>query len=62
MTRKEARQKVAEYIKTHPELTYEQIAEKLQCGQSTIGGIAREFQIRRQHIALSEADLSKLEG
>jgi DNA invertase Pin-like site-specific DNA recombinase len=62
LTRKEARQIVAEYIQNHPELTYKQIAEKLNCGLSTVGNIASEFKIRRQHLALSEVDLSKLEG
>ena len=62
MTHKEARQKVAEYIKAHPELTYKQISEILNCGLSTIGRIAREFDIaRQQHKPISEADLFKLE-
>ena len=62
MTRKEARQKVAAYISANPTMTYKQIAEKLNCGLSTIGGISQEFGVRRQHPALTEADLSKLEG
>jgi uncharacterized protein YerC len=63
MTSKEARQKVAGFIKNNPHLTYKQISEKLDCGLSTIGRVAREFQISRQkHKPLCEADLSKLEA
>jgi DNA-binding MurR/RpiR family transcriptional regulator len=62
MTRQEARQKVAEYITANPHFSYRQIAEKLQCSLSTVSTIAREFGVSRQRAALSEADLSKLEG
>ncbi len=62
MTRREVRQKIAQYLKTHPELTYKQLAEKLNCGLSTVGNIAREFGIERQRKALTDADLSSLEG
>jgi DNA-binding MurR/RpiR family transcriptional regulator len=62
MTNREARQQVAEYIHTHPQMTYRQISEKLDCGLSTIGRIAREFNISRQkNKPITEADLSKLE-
>jgi DNA invertase Pin-like site-specific DNA recombinase len=62
MTRKKVRQTIAEYLGAHPELTYKQVAEKLNCGLSTVGNIAREFGIARQRKALSDADLSSLEG
>ena len=62
MTRKEARQRVAEYMKANPGLTYKQVSEILSCGLSTVGAIAKEFGIRRQRKALSEADLAKMEG
>jgi hypothetical protein len=43
-------------------MTYRQISEKLDCGLSTIGRIAREFNISRQkNKPITEADLSKLE-
>lgn len=61
MTRQEVRKVIAEFIHSHPTLTYREIAETLHCGQSTIGGIARQFGIRRQRAPLNADDLSKLE-
>jgi hypothetical protein len=62
MTRKQVRQGIAVYIKAHPELTYRELAETLNCGLSAIAAIAHEFGITRQRKPLSEADLRKLEG
>ena len=62
MTRKEARQLLAEYLKQHPELSYRDVAEKLNCGLSTVGGVAREFGVRRQRKAFDADYLSKLTG
>jgi DNA invertase Pin-like site-specific DNA recombinase len=62
MTRRKVRQTIAEYLKSHQELTYKQVAAKLNCGLSTVGNIAREFGITRQRKALSDADLTSLEG
>ena len=60
MTRKEARQLLAEYLKQHPEPSYRDVAEKLNCGLSTVGGVAREFGVRRQRKAFGADYLSKL--
>jgi len=57
MTRKEVRAKIAEYITENPQLTYRDIAAKLDCSISTVSGIAKEFNISR---VLVEADLLKL--
>jgi hypothetical protein len=56
----EVRQKIAEYLKANPELTYKAVAEKLHCAPTTISSIAREFGVTRQRKALSEADLIAL--
>jgi predicted XRE-type DNA-binding protein len=60
MTRKEVRQKIAEYLKANPELTYKQASEALHCGQSTVSTIAREYGITRLRKPLSESDLNNL--
>jgi DNA invertase Pin-like site-specific DNA recombinase len=60
MTRKEARQLLAEYLKQHPELSYREIAETLNCGLSTVAGVAREFGVSRQRKAFGADYLSKL--
>ena len=62
MTRKEVRDRVADYIRNHPLESLKSISLKLGCSLSAIGNITREYHIRRQQGALSEADLRKLEG
>jgi DNA invertase Pin-like site-specific DNA recombinase len=62
MTRKEVRDKLADYIRNHPQESYKTISLKLGCALSTINNISREYHIVRQRAALSEADLRKLEG
>lgn len=58
MTRKEARERIADYLKANPHMTYREVSAKLNCGLSTIGKIAREFGITRYN----KYDLSKLEN
>ena len=64
MTRKEVRDRVAEFIKQHPELTYKQIADQLGdgCNKATIAAIAREYDIRRIMSAITPEQLKKLGG
>jgi DNA-binding MurR/RpiR family transcriptional regulator len=61
-TRTEARTKIAEYLKAHPEVSYKELAAKLGCAASTIATIAHKAGIVRQRKALNLADVSKLEG
>jgi hypothetical protein len=60
MTRKEVRRKVAQIIADNPQLSYKALSLKLNCAVSTVATIAREYEIRRQRPALTEADLTKL--
>ena len=60
--RKEARAKIAEFLKAHPEVSYRELAAGLGCALSTVATIAREYKIVRQRKALNLDDLSKLEG
>jgi hypothetical protein len=57
-----ARAAIAEYLKTHPEVSYLELSKRLGCSRSTIAAIAREYQCVRQRKALTVDDLSKLEG
>lgn len=50
------------YVQQHPDKTYRQIADILGCSESTVSRICLMHGIRRIRKALSEADLSKLEG
>jgi hypothetical protein len=60
MSHKEVRAAIAEYLRNHPELSYKQLALKLNCATSTVATIAREHGITRQRKALSDADLKGL--
>ena len=60
MTRKEVRRQLAQFISDNPRLSYKALSLKLNCAVSTIATIAREYGIRRQRPALTEADLTKL--
>jgi hypothetical protein len=60
MTRKEVRRKLAQFIADNPQLSYKALSLKLNCAISTVATIAREYEIRRQRPALTEADLTKL--
>lgn len=60
MSHKEARAAIAEYLKNHPELSYKEVALKLNCATSTVGTIACQHGITRQRKALSDADLKGL--
>ena len=60
MTRREARKSLAEYLKENPTISYKDVAEKLNCSLSTVGGVAREFGVRRQRKPLDADCLSKL--
>jgi hypothetical protein len=60
MTRKEVRRTIAQFIADNPQLSYKALSLKLNCAVSTIATIAREYEIRRQRPALTEADLAKL--
>jgi DNA invertase Pin-like site-specific DNA recombinase len=61
MTRSEVRERIAQYLIDHPGESYKSIAKKLNIGLSTIGNIAREYNIRRYAPRLTDADLAKLE-
>jgi|NGEPerStandDraft_6_1074524.scaffolds.fasta_scaffold129365_1 hypothetical protein len=60
MTSKEVRRKLAQFIADNPQLSYKALSLKLNCAISTVATIAREYEIRRQRPALTEADLTKL--
>jgi hypothetical protein len=60
MTRKEVRRSVVQFIADNPQLSYKALSLKLNCAISTVATIAREYEIRRQRAALTEADLTKL--
>ena len=62
MTRKEVRDKVADYIRNHPQESYKAIGLKLECSASTVNNIVREHRIVRKRSALNETDLSRLDG
>jgi hypothetical protein len=61
-TRTEARAKIAEYLKIHPEVSFKELAVTLNCSISTIATIARQHGVVRQRKALTTADVAKLEG
>jgi hypothetical protein len=60
MSHKKVRAAIAEYLKNHPELSYKEVALKLNCATSTVATIARQHGITRQRRALSDADLKGL--
>lgn len=49
MTREE-RLQVSQYILTHPDRTYRQIAQLVGCHHATIRNIASEFGVRRRPV------------
>jgi hypothetical protein len=61
-TRTEARAKIAEYLRNHPQVSYRQLALTLNCSVSTIATISRQQGISRQRKALTLTDTAKLEG
>lgn len=61
-TRTEARAKIAEYLTSHPEVSFKELALTLSCSLSTIATIARQHGVVRQRKALTTADVAKLEG
>lgn len=61
-TRTEARAKIAEYLRSHPEISFKALALTLNCSLSTIATIARQHGVVRQRKALTTADTAKLEG
>ena len=61
-TRTEARAKIAEYLRSHPEISFKALALTLNCSLSTIATIARQHGVVRQRKALTIADTAKLEG
>ena len=61
-TRTEARAKIAEYLRSHPEISFKELALTLNCSLSTIATIARQHGVVRQRKALTTADTAKLEG
>jgi hypothetical protein len=61
-TRAEARAKIAEYLRNHPEVSFKELALTLDCSISTIATIARQHGVVRQRKALTTADTVKLEG
>jgi DeoR/GlpR family transcriptional regulator of sugar metabolism len=58
--RKQARTAIAEYLRSHSEITFKQLALTLNCSPSTIATIARQHGIVRQRKALTTADTAKL--
>lgn len=60
--RTEARATIANYLKTHPEVSFKELALTLNCSLSTIATIARQHGVVRQRKALTTADAAKLEG
>lgn len=61
MAQKEAQTKLASFVAAHPELTLQQIAEKLGCHICTVSRIARQNGVRRQRSPLNIDDVAKLE-
>ena len=61
-TRTEARAKIAEYLRSHPEISFKALALTLNCSLSTIATIAHQHGVVRQRKALTTADTAKLEG
>jgi hypothetical protein len=61
-TRTEARAKIAQYLRSHPEISFKELALTLNCSPSTIATIARQHGVVRQRKALTTADTAKLEG
>lgn len=61
-TRTEARTAIAEYLRSHPEISFKELALTLDCSISTIATIARQHGVVRQRKALTTADTAKLEG
>ena len=62
MAQKEAQATLAAFVAAHPELTLQQIAEKLGCHLCTVSRIARRNGVCRQRPPLSMDDVAKLEG
>jgi transcriptional regulator len=62
-TIEENRQKVADYIRLHPEMPYHAIADKLGTTTATISAIARNArpEIKRKPRVVANLDLSKLD-
>ena len=59
--RTEARATIASYLKTHPEVSFKELALTLNCSLSTIATIARQHGVVRQRKALTTADAAKFE-
>jgi DNA invertase Pin-like site-specific DNA recombinase len=60
MKHTEVRNRVARFIKDHPGLSYQKIADLLHCSRPTITLIAREYTIKRCK-TLSFPDLDLIE-
>lgn len=60
--RTEARAIIAEYLRSHPEVSFKELALTLKCSLSTVATIARQHGVVRQRKALTTADAAKLEG
>jgi DNA-binding XRE family transcriptional regulator len=48
MTKEEIKDKLAKFIRKHPELTYLEIAKKVGISESSISAIARESGVNRR--------------
>jgi DNA-binding transcriptional regulator LsrR (DeoR family) len=61
-TTEEVRKKIAEYVRTHPELTLSSIAGKLGIGCSTLNKLLADAEYhRRSYKKLASVDLTRLE-
>ena len=60
MTTKQVRDAVATFIRNNPQQTYKEIAAVVKVAPSTIGSIAREYNIRRPRSAITEENLAAL--
>ena len=62
MAKRKAQAALAAYVSAHPELTLQQIAEKLGCHICTVSRIARQNGVCRQRPPLNMDDVAKLES
>ena len=60
--RKQAREKIANFLRDNPDVTYQTLADQLDCSVAAIGKLATQFKVRRYRKALSAEDAAKLEG
>jgi putative heme iron utilization protein len=56
----EQRAKVAEFMRAHPEVTYREIAETLQCSLETLTAIAKEYGCGRSRKKLTADVVERL--